>query len=310
MTAHATESHSSSVLNSLWPGDDAAGLILKAASNPATTTTSGWASSLAPTAVADFLLGLGGSSAGSTLLRRGLQLEFGDSNAIRVPGVIASATGVGFVKQSDPIAVRQLALSGPTLTSKKLSSVSVLTRETFEHSTPTIESLVSAALGEGISLALDAALFANTPGDEVTPEGLLYNVVPLSASSAAAKTDAIIEDLQALVAAVAPIAGNVPIIIVASPAQYVAARLVLRGNPGFDIFSSSALAAGTLVAIAPNALASAIDSTPRFDVSTQGVLHMEDATPAQFATSGMPNVVSAPLRSLYQTNCIGGTSYM
>jgi HK97 family phage major capsid protein len=150
-----------------------------------------------------------------------------------VPGVVASATGVDFVKQSDPIAVRQLALSGPTLTSKKLSSVSVLTRETFEHSTPTIESLVRAALGEGISLALDAALFANTPGDEVTPEGLLYNVVPLSASSAAAKTDAIIEDLQALVAAVAPIAGNVPIIIVASPAQYVAARLVLGGRSRF-----------------------------------------------------------------------------
>jgi hypothetical protein len=52
------------------------------------------------------------------------------------------------------------------------------------------------------------------------------------------------------------------------------------------------LAAGVAVAIASNALVSAIDATPRIDVSTQSTLHME-TSPEQVGTVGTPNVVAA-----------------
>src|SRR5262245_33748607 len=64
------------VAKARWPQDRDTELILRAAVSPATIPTSGWASTLAETSVADFLMGMGPASAGSMLLRRGMQLQF------------------------------------------------------------------------------------------------------------------------------------------------------------------------------------------------------------------------------------------
>jgi hypothetical protein len=37
---------------------------------------------------------------------------------------------------------------------------------------------------------------------------------------------------------------------------------------------------------------------PRFDVSDQATLHMEDTTPLAIGTAGSPNTVAAPVRSI------------
>jgi hypothetical protein len=49
---------------------------------------------------------------------------------------------------------------------------------------------------------------------------------------------------------------------------------------------------------------SATGDEPRFDVSDQATLHMEDTSPAQIGTTGTPNVVAAPVRSMWQTDSI------
>ena len=83
----------------LWPDDPVTGLLVKAATNPATLTTSGWASQLAQTVVADFIQGLGPASAGAALLARGTQFQFGKA-AILVPGMLSAASEVGFVQEA------------------------------------------------------------------------------------------------------------------------------------------------------------------------------------------------------------------
>src|SRR5262249_27284543 len=72
----------------------------------------------------------------------------------------------------------------------------------------------------------------------------------------------------------------------------------------FEVLASLALADKTVIAIASNCLVSAIDPAPRFEVRDAATLHME-TSPAQISTVGTPNVVAAPMRSLFQTDAIG-----
>jgi hypothetical protein len=276
--------------------------VLKAATSPATTTTSGWASQLAGTAVADFLLNLGPASAGSQLLKLGPQFTFGAAGAILVPGAVASADKAAFVTEGSPIPVEQLALSGPTLTPRKFGTISVFTRELFEHSTPTIESFVRLVLSESIGIALDTALFDATAGDATRPAGLRDGISATTASTATPDTDAMYEDLSTLVGAVAPVAGASPIIIVASPRQAAAIKL-RHPNLDYTVLASNGLAAGIVLAVASNALVSAVDPLPRVDMAADGALHLEDAAPLAIAPTPMP--ITAPVRSLFQTDTLG-----
>jgi hypothetical protein len=73
----------------------------------------------------------------------------------------------------------------------------------------------------------------------------------------------------------------------------------------YRVFSSSGLAANTIMAVATNALAVAVDPVPRIESSVEAVMHYEDASPAQIGTAGSPNTVAAPTSSLYQTDTVG-----
>jgi hypothetical protein len=70
-------------------------------------------------------------------------------------------------------------------------------------------------------------------------------------------------------------------------------------GPRFDarVLASAALADGTVVAVEASSLAVGFDSTPEFSVSKAGTLHVEDALLA-------PLDGAAPVRSLYQTDCL------
>ena len=86
--------------------------------------------------------------------------------------------------------------------------------------------------------------------------------------------------------------------------QAVVAKMVLQGS-GITVLSSSTLASGTVVAIAPAALVVAIDKTPRFTIGEEAVVH-HDTVPEPIGTIGVPppNAVAAPSRSLWQTDCV------
>lgn len=103
--------------------------------------------------------------------------------------------------------------------------------------------------------------------------------------------------------AVAPIAGNFPIVIIANPVQAMRMKLRLLGKDvPFQILSSSALSAGVIVAVATNSLVSVIDSTPRFDLSDKATIH-QNTVPLPIVDGA--GTVAAPTRSLWQTDSLG-----
>jgi hypothetical protein len=81
---------------------------------------------------------------------------------------------------------------------------------------------------------------------------------------------------------------------VASPAQAV--RAALFTNLPYPVLMSSALAAGSVICAATNALASVVEP-PAIDASPDAGIHLEDASPLTPASS--------PSKSMYQ---IGGVA--
>jgi len=287
-----------------WPTDTDAHWLTKAATSPTTTTA---APSLLQTLTADFLSSLGPVSAGAALLDHGIKLSFAGNAVIRVPKIIADDDGAGFIAEGSAIPVRQLTAGSTTLEPRKFATISVFTGELFQHSIPNIEIIVRQVLTESVGLALDAALLGTTAGDTTKPAGLRYGIVALTPSGATpVGQEPMVKDVSALISAVAPVAGNAPIVILASPARAMLLRLRAGATDiPAEILATSALADDELVAIASNALVSATDAVPRFSSSNEALIHMEDASPLPISTAGSPNTVAAPARSLFQTDTAG-----
>lgn len=294
--------HIGDVMKRHWPNDTATEIVLKAASAPANSSTSGWAQELVGMGVADFIGTLGPASAAAMLFSRGMQFIFDGTGHIFVNGITAAAGNADFVQDGKPIPVRKFDTAGGiVLEPRKLATISVFSREALEHTTPNVELLVRQVLSESVGLQLDAKVFDAVAGDEIRPKGLLNGINAGTASISTVPSEAMSEDVGTLVGAVAAVAGNNPVTFVASPKQATALRMWARPNFNYEVLSSSALADKTVIVIASNALVSAIDPAPRFDVTENTSLHFEDATPRDIDSTA----VAATVKSLYQSDLIG-----
>lgn len=291
----------SEVAAARWPGDSDTLWLTKAAVSPATT---GSVPVLLSTLLVDFLTTLGPVSAGAQLLSRGLQLSFAGNAVIQVPRIVADAAGVDFAAEGSPIAVRQLLAGGLTLSPRKFATISTFTGELLQHSIPNVQVLVRQVLTESVALALDAALLGSTAGDATRPAGLRYGIAALTPSGATT-VEAMIADVSALVSVVSGVAGNSPIVLVASPSRAMKLHLRAPRDLPLEVLASSAVNSDELIAIASNAVASAMDPIPRFTASTEALLHQDDTAPLPISATGSPNTIAAPVRSLWQTDVVG-----
>jgi Phage capsid family len=243
-----------------------------------------------------FLPSLAPVSAGVQLLARGLQLQFDGAAAIKLP-LIAQGSAA-FVGEAKPIPVVQFTTSaGVTLTPFKLASITTLTREMMDSSNA--EAIIRQALSESVANGLDAALFSANAGTADQPPGLLNGVAALTPSSSTDKTTAMVDDLTAIVHAVARIAGAGPVVLVAAPEQ--AASLALRYLKQLDyaLLPSAALPAGTVIAIATNALASAFGGVPQIEANRETEIVINDV-PGEVVTVG--GMSGAPIASMFHTD--------
>jgi hypothetical protein len=128
----------------LWGSDERTQVILKTASAPATSGTSGWASQLSGTTVSDLAVSISGArSAAAELIRRGLQLQFNRSGTINVPERLTqSGDAGGFFGEGNAISLRQLSLSTVSLVPFKYGVVLTASRELAEHTAPALESVL------------------------------------------------------------------------------------------------------------------------------------------------------------------------
>jgi Phage capsid family len=263
---------------------------------PASTTSTAALTQTMPA----FLSTLVPSSAAADVLERGVQLRWDGAVSITLPSMALGF--VDWVPEGAPFPVRQYSTSpGPTIRPYKLGSLVSLTGEMMRSSNA--EALVRQVLTDSLGPALDAKLFSNAA--EVlgtSPAGLLAGISGLTASAATSRNDALIEDIAALASAVSVVAGKSSIVFVMHPAQSVAVGLRTLGEFAYDVLPSNSVAPKTVVCIATNTLAVALEDQPVIDASKEGVMHMETGPSAIVGDTG---VSASPVRSLFQTDSVG-----
>lgn len=328
MKSHFTKQTPYEVLKQEYGDDEPTravmNVISKAATVPADTVTSGWASQLVETSIQDFFAALLPNAVYPSLAAKGGKFTFGTAGIVSMPTRASTPTIAGsFVAQGAPIPVRQGAFSAITFTPKKMAVISTFTREIAEHSTPAIEGLIRQAIVEDTSVAIDTVLLDATAATTTRPAGLRSGVAAVTAT-AAGGINAIIGDIRGLTGAlITGTNGNLrsPVWIM-NPADVLAASLLpatagggefpfkteLAGGTlqGYPIIQSSNVPADMMYLVDAADFVSVTGDTPRFDVSDQATLHMEDTTPLQIATGAQGSgVLATPARSLWQTDTIG-----
>jgi hypothetical protein len=269
-------------------------MIFKTAVSPATAATAG----LSTTAIfPDEIAFFGGAAASGFLMDRGTRLKFDTSPVITLQNFTVNGSAAYF-GEGVPIATPQLNTNNVALyTYKQIANINVFTRELFEHALTSVAPLVGEATTRDIGLAADGIMFGSAAPTAVTPGGLRWNLPALSASSASVKNDAMTADVSKLCAAVAGVAGNSDIVIIASPSQFASLK-IWRADLAFTVFASSALANGVVMAIASNAFVS-ISGPPRFDVCSDALLVLdsapEDITTASIAADQVASLIQRDL---------------
>jgi Phage capsid family len=277
--------------------DRSVDMLLRAASNPTSLANT---PALAHVAVA-FLSSLVPVSAGADLLGRGIGLNFNGAAQISVPGITAPSPAADFVAEGAPIPVTSaITSSGATLSPHKLAVITSLTHEMLVNTNA--ETLIRQALIESTGPALDKVLFSANAAATDRPAGLLNGIMALTPASAGqAKSEVLVDDLQTLGSAIAPVAGNSDIVLIASPDAAVALTLRLSQRVEWPVLTSASLAPKTVIAVAANAIVSAIDGAPIIDAASETTL-VRDTQP-----TSVDDAMTAPMQyvgTVYQTDQI------
>ena len=194
------------------------------------------------------------------------------------------------------------------------------TREIDEHSVPAIEGLLRDAVQEDTAVSLDAILLDSNPATVIRPAGLFNGVAALTATAGGGLT-ALTGDIKALTGAIITgTLGNVrnPRWLM-NPQQVNTAGLTSAANTGvfpfrdeinqgrlggWPIIEAGTIPLGTVAVIDAADFVAVGGDAPRFEISDQATLHLEDTTPADIGTPGTPPVVAAPVKSMWQTDSL------
>jgi hypothetical protein len=265
-----------SIVTRHWPNDRVLDYVARAPSAPAMTSVAGWAAELAQTVVYDALEALGPASSAAELFRHGLVLSFDGAGAISCPGFVAEFGNAGFVAEGLPIPVQQRTLGIATLNPHKLCGIAVLTEEMMESSN--LEALIGDVAVKAAGRMLDEVLYDANPGDASRPRGLRYGVANLTPSNATDLLEACLEDVTALINAVAPVGGNGPYALIASPGRAMVLRSKLVGHDEKQllILGSSAVI-NDVLCVAPAALVAALSPDPEIESTSAGTVVMDTA---------------------------------
>lgn len=295
-------------------------MVLRAASAPAMTTVTGWAAELVQQTYVAMMPILMPKAILTRLGARGLTLTFGRAGKINIPTRSRTPTIAGsFVGEGLPIPVRQGAFTSQALTPKKMAVITTWTREMDEHSIPAIEGILREAIQTDTTVAVDSVLIDANPATTIRPAGLLNGIAAQTATAGGSIT-AVVGDLKLLVGALnTGTYGNIrnPVWLM-NPAELLSLSLVNAANTGIfpfkdeiargtlnnvPIIDSGTVPAKTVILIDAADFVVVGGEAPRFEVSDQATLHMEDTTPLDLV-SGSPGTAASPQRSLFQTDSL------
>jgi HK97 family phage prohead protease len=290
----------------------------RAATAPATTTTSTWAAELAVTGQGAWFNALMAGSIFQPVSARGMNITLGRNNQISMPTRLATPTVAGsFVAEGAPIPVRQAAFTAITIGLKKMAVITSYTREIAEHSTPEIETILRQLIMDDTGVAVDTVFIDATSSTSVRPGGIRAGVAGQT-PTAGGGFNALVGDVKLLVGILAGMNALSNPVWIMNPVQAISIGLTQNAGGdfpfqgeinagrllGYPVVVSSIVTAGMVILINADDLMVVQGDTPRFDVSDQATLHFEDTTPLQISTTGSPNTVAAPVRSMFQTDSL------
>jgi hypothetical protein len=271
-----------------WEWDTTAHLLTRAAAPPQDMTS---AAALIEVAVA-MLPALAPFSAAAQLFDRALKLTLDrNAGAFSVPGV--APLGVKFVADGMPKPVVQGTATAARLDPHKIAGIVPITAELFAQAS--VETAMQRLLAESTGPVLDSVVFSNSAASAAAPAGLLNGIAPIAATAAGGPAiDVLLGDLTNLGVAVGPVAGATDVVFIVNIAQGIALQYATAQDIRPKILVSGAIPAGTVIAVALNAVVSAMGA-PEFATGTVATLAMDDTPGA---------VMTQPTRSLWQSNTV------
>jgi hypothetical protein len=284
-----------SIVRKAWPDDARTAVMTRAAVSP-TDTTSGAA--LTATKVSPLLL-VAPQSAAARLFENCTQLDFTGVLQFFVPHVgthpvplwVAEGAVIPFVQPSTG-----KATVGPV---RKLAFGLAVTDELNEATPETATVVLGRLLGESAAKALDASVFDATAADATRPAGLLNGVTPLTAQTGPGGIDTIAADLATLAGAISDAGMGADNLTIVANAREATKLRLLRGPVfEFQLLSSPAVAAGTVIALVPSAIATGTEGLPEIETSKHPEVHFEDTSP-------QPVPAAPSTRSLFQQAMLG-----
>ena len=298
---------------------DVGHVFTRAATAPATMTTSGWADTLATTTYGEFLDLLYPGSVYGPLSARGFRANLGRFAVLSMPTRVTTPTIAGsFIAEGAPIPVRQAAFTPITIGLKKMAVISSYTREIAEHSNPQIEGILRSLIAEDTSIAIDTILLDATAASAIRPAGLRNGVAGLTPTTGGGFT-ALVGDIKQMINVLAAANSLRNPVWIMHPSQSNAIGLTATANgvfpfkqeidggmlQGYPTIVSSTQTAGTVILLDAADFMSVSGDEPRFEVSDQATLHFEDTTPLQLTTGAQGSAVAAtPTRSMFQTDSL------
>ncbi|WP_186766257.1 phage major capsid protein [Falsiphaeobacter marinintestinus] len=175
------------------PGDDQAFQrrvvtgMLKAATNPATTTAAGWAAELVMSDAESYWSKLSAISVAGSLVERGLTrpIQFGDAHSLVVPQRAHDNDGAmrpAWIAEGASIPHVSGRLASSMLLPFKLAAISSFSDELAKTSVPNIRSVIESFIFDDSAVAIDEKLLSADIGIAGTsPSGLYNGKTPLSA---------------------------------------------------------------------------------------------------------------------------------
>lgn len=301
-----------------FPGSEAVMELAKAAQAPAATDVPAYAGALNKLVYAELQDALRAAAILPQCVPLAQQHEFNGAASIWVPTRTGGPTDLAgsFRAEGSPIPVRGTTFGHVTLTPKNLGVIVHASVEMLSRSSIDLASYFERAIAADTAAVLDELFVSDSPATPISPAGARAGLAPGDTRVSSGATVAnIAADIGTMMAAMtAQNMGGPATRWIMHPSNLVALNTTLgatgaaqfpetgAGRLGLYPVLTSTTMSLDIVLLVDFAQFSFAAGKPEFLASSVATFHEESETPLPISTAGTPNVVSAPVRSLYQTN--------
>lgn len=224
-------------------------------------------------------------------------------NQITVPR-IATKPVPAFVVEGSPHSMVQAVYDTITLgPPHKMLFAAAVTAELDQYGSETATSIMRRTLGAAVVPVLDGFVFDNAAATTARSAGLLKDVTPIAPATAGGGLAALTTDLAKIAGAMADAGiASEDMMLFCNPRQAIVARGLLVGPQStVTVVGTPEIAAGSIVGVAPQAVASGFSGAGELEVAKEGLVHME-TVPTDIGVSG--TLASGSVKSAWQCNLL------